>query len=144
MENASKALLLAAAILIAIILISLGVYIVNQGSEVVGQGGQALDEVSIQTFNGKFDIYEGTITGSKVKQLIKTVNTSNTSNPNQLVIINLDGKPLNEVKDGKATTASTSGLGTQAKYEVTTELGASGLIEIINVKKVKNATNGNS
>lgn len=138
MENASKALLLAAAILIAIILISLGVYIVSQGSDVVGQGGQALDEVSIQQFNGKFDIYEGTITGSKVKQLIKTVSASNTSNPGQQVLItDSTGKsiltPSTDSTTGATTYKATSAIGNSTKYKVTIGELVNGVITTITI-----------
>lgn len=135
MENASKALLLAAAILIAIILISLGVYIVSQGSDVVGQGGQALDEVSIQQFNGKFDIYEGTKTGTQVKQLIKTVSASNTSNPGQQVHLAGDTSLWEETtsNDGTVSYKAKNTIGNSKKYNITTTPGASGVIETITI-----------
>ena len=136
MENASKALLLAAAILIAIILISLGVYIVNQGSDVVGQGGQVLDEVSIQQFNGKFDIYEGTITGSKLKQLIKTVSASNTSNPGQQITLTIDATLCTPTTASEITTyKATNKIGNSAKYIVTMKTYTAGVVSEIEVTK---------
>lgn len=131
MENASKALLLAAAILIAIILISLGVYIVSQGSDVVGQGGKALDEVAIQQFNGKFDIYEGTKTGTQVKQLIKTVAANNASNPGQQVTLSASEDIVTgDINSYKAS----SKIGNSKKYIISMTPGTAGVIDTISIQ----------
>ena len=52
MENATKALLIAAAVLIAIILISLGLAVVRQGQEAVQDAD--LSEAEATQFNSKF------------------------------------------------------------------------------------------
>ncbi len=79
MENASKALLIAAAILIAIILITLGIYILNQGSEVVKSNN--LSEVEIMQFNEKFSTFEGTnVKGSQVNSLLTRIVQNNVAN----------------------------------------------------------------
>lgn len=72
MENATKALLIAAAVLIAILLISLGVGVFNTASEQMSSAN--LTEYEIQQFNDKFKQYEGTdVTASKVNSMLKTV-----------------------------------------------------------------------
>ncbi len=137
MENASKALLLAAAILIAIILISLGVYIVSQGSDVIGQGGQALDEVAIQQFNSKFDIYAGTKTGTQLKSLIKTVNASNQSNPGQQVTLtDSTGKSVITPKttDNITTYTANNTIGNSTKYKITMGDPVNGVIATITIE----------
>ena len=53
MENATKALLIAAAVLVAILIISLGLVVYNMASETVDNAGN-LDEYQIQQFNEKF------------------------------------------------------------------------------------------
>lgn len=75
MENASKALIIAGAILLAILIISLGILIYNQASGVVTNN--SMDEVSIQTFNNKFLQYAGEQKGSSVRALVSQVNASN-------------------------------------------------------------------
>ena len=75
MENASKALIIAGAILLAILIISLGIFVYRQASGAINSGG--MDEVQLATFNAKFRQYEGTQTGSVVKDLINTVLTNN-------------------------------------------------------------------
>ena len=77
MENASKALIIAGAILIAIMLISLSVFIFNR------MGGQAkemanMDEQQISAFNSKITPYIGnSIAGSQVNALLQYCLTSN-------------------------------------------------------------------
>ena len=79
MENASKALIIAGAILLAILLISLGIMIFNQAQDTVS--GSGMSQAEMQAFNNKFLKYEGTIKGSQVKALINEVNTSNATSP---------------------------------------------------------------
>ena len=77
MENASKALIIAGAILISIVLITLGVVILGQGQEVVNSSN--MDAQAISSFNSQFTQYEGdSVTGSRVNTLINAVISSNT------------------------------------------------------------------
>lgn len=79
MENASKALIIAGAILLAILIISLGIMIYNQASGVMDSG--AMDEVAVTTFNEKFMQYTGDkIRGAQVNALIDAVRQNNISN----------------------------------------------------------------
>ena len=76
MENASKALIIAGAILLAILIISLGIMIYNQASGVVNNN--AMSEVDISTFNQKFTQYEGDyIRGAQVNALLDQVRSNN-------------------------------------------------------------------
>ena len=76
MENATKALLIAAAILVAILIISLGLVVYNMAAETVQNVNMSDQE--IKAFNDQFTRYEGnTQTGSTVNALVQTVLTSN-------------------------------------------------------------------
>ena len=76
MENASKALIIAGAILLAILIISLGIMIYNQASGTVNNN--AIDEVDITSFNQKFTQYEGdNIRGAQVDALLDQIRTNN-------------------------------------------------------------------
>ncbi len=76
MENASKALIIAGAILLAILIISLGIMIYNQASGTVNNN--AIDEVDITSFNQKFTQYEGdNIKGAQVDALLDQIRTNN-------------------------------------------------------------------
>ena len=68
MENASKALILAASILIAIMIIALGVTIFNRAQN--SADTTELDSTEITMFNKKFERYAGKQLGSQVKSLI--------------------------------------------------------------------------
>ena len=80
MENASKALIIAGAILLAILIIGLGMFIYQQAANVMGNVG--LDTQEIQAFNSNFTQYEGTITGSKAIALCETVRNHNLAEQN--------------------------------------------------------------
>ncbi len=76
MENASKALIIAGAILLAIVIISLGLIVVNNVRNVTDNTN--LSEQEIQSFNAKFTSYEGTsVAGSRVNSLIQQVIATN-------------------------------------------------------------------
>ena len=73
MENASKALIIAGAILLAILIIGLGIFIYNQASNSVGD--TRMDQVAIKQFNGKFEIYlDKELSSIEAKSLIDTIN----------------------------------------------------------------------
>jgi len=76
MENATKALLIAAAVLIAILIISLTLVIYRQGSEAIA--GSDLSEVEAAEFNGKFTVYQGkSVSTAQVNALLQTVFSHN-------------------------------------------------------------------
>ncbi len=68
MENASKALIIAGAILLSILIIALGVYIFNiaKGSMDTKQ----VDTLARNSFNSQFEQYDGRCIGSSVRDLI--------------------------------------------------------------------------
>lgn len=91
MENASKALLIAGAILIAILLIALGMMAYTAGKGQVEKSGSQLDAAQVQSANSVFTNYEGRRTGSEVKALASLVasynaNTQSVFNTNNVNI----------------------------------------------------------
>ena len=79
MENASKALIIAGAILLAILIISLGIMVYRQASGVVDSN--AMDEVAVSSFNEKFQQYVGkNVRGANVNALISSIIQNNLSN----------------------------------------------------------------
>ena len=69
MENATKALLIAASVLIAIILISLVMIVLNRASEV--DTSQSLTSAEIAAINSKFEMYVGVQKGGTVRTLLE-------------------------------------------------------------------------
>lgn len=76
MENASKALIIAGAILLAIVIISLGLVVVNNVRNVTDNTN--LSEQEIQSFNAKFIAFEGeSVSASRVNSLIQLIISTN-------------------------------------------------------------------
>ena len=79
MDNASKALIIAGAILLSILIISLGIFIFNQASEITKSSN--LSEVEVLNFNEKFTSFEGTnVRGSEVNSLLNRIVQNNVAN----------------------------------------------------------------
>ena len=139
MENASKALIIAGAILLSILLISLGIMIFNQAQDSIGNGGMSKAQVS--TFNSNFTKYEGTKTGSDVKSLIQEVNASNIQdkedNTGREIKLVAEGFTLaNGSSTSGATTYKTSGVASAGKYGVeVTQTDSSGYVSEITITK---------
>ena len=73
MENASKALIIAGAILISIVIITLGIVIVRNVTGTINNNSN-LSTQEIESFNSRFSIYEGNnVPGSQVNALIQAV-----------------------------------------------------------------------
>lgn len=77
MENASKALIIAAAILISILLISVGVYVVGIAQEQINNSD--MSSIELETFNQKFTKYQGRQKGSAIRTLVQEVMAYNNS-----------------------------------------------------------------
>lgn len=77
MENASKALIIAGAILLSILIIGLGMFIYQQAADAMGNTG--LQQRQAESHNSQFLQYKGTQTGASVKTLISTVESFNIS-----------------------------------------------------------------
>ena len=124
MENASKALIIAGAILLAILIITLGILIYNQASGVVTNN--SMDEVSIQTFNNKFLQYAGEQKGSAVRSLLSQVNASNAT----------DGTPGTvtvEYEDSVTEASIQAGDTYEVKIKMDSSTGGTGLVNKITI-----------
>lgn len=78
MDNASKALIMAGAVLISIALVGVGVYIFSSTNTMVGGANQQLDDAAAQMTNSTLGQYAGTkVRGSTVKQLFEKARISN-------------------------------------------------------------------
>ena len=81
MENASKALLIAGAILLAILIISLGIMVYNNAKNTVGNA--SLNKQEIEAFNSQWQAYVGeNKTASEVYSMMSAVIASNAAEAN--------------------------------------------------------------
>ena len=122
MENASKALIIAGAILLSILLISLGILIFSQAQDTIGSIN--MNEQEVMAFNNKFTPYEGeSIRGSQVNALAQAVITNNQSaldkGETATKGITMEGEGINI--DDKATSKSVKKLPSGTLYKVTFE-----------------------
>ena len=140
MENASKALIIAGAILLSILIISLGIIVFRQASGAAES--TSMDEFEIATFNEKFTQYQGTsVRGSQVNALLSQIAASNVANSEDeskqvtVMITTNDwiSKPLS-YNAGKITSGTAAGQAKGGKtYKVTCTASNSktGLIDIV-------------
>ena len=135
MENATKALLIAAAVLIAILIISLGLVVYNNSANTVNQANLSSQEIQAQ--NEKFTRYNGTNKrGSEVNSLLQTTlnyNLNTTDDGNKVKVTGKNNAPsLATTATSITTQADTSALYTiEVIYK-----GAGGLVsEVIVTKK---------
>lgn len=140
MENASKALIIAGAILISILIITLGIMIYGQAKGVINDN--AMSDLEIQQFNQKFTQYEGDrVRGATVNSMLQTVLANNVSaddNSRKVAIVTDDTTDKIEM-DSTATSIGIKAK-TGATYSVTCEYGSTGantgLVNQIRVNKV--------
>ena len=137
MENASKALIIAGAILLSILIIALGIYVFNiaKGASNTDQ----LDQLEVQSFNSTFTQYQGKRLGSQVTELINKVisnlSTNKDADDRLPDIIYLESRTdatsgqvvFNSVKQAKTGSASATRAVSFTKTDdagkVVTELG---------------------
>lgn len=125
MENASKALIIAGAILISILLISIGIILINSGRDITETGTSGMQSQKIQTFNAQFTSYEGTKKGSELKGLASLVRSSNATDAAHQVAL-----CINEATtSGGEKVTSLAGLTASKTYTVTLTYGTGELSE---------------
>lgn len=136
MENASKALLIAGAILIVILLIGVGMMVFNGAQESIGGAMDTMSAQEVQAFNSQFASYEGSIKGTAVKSLIQAVIASNASNTYDRYIAVNDTAVTKDTLDTAATAMSTyaSGLVSTKQYTVSFGYATDGTINKVNIK----------
>lgn len=131
MENATKALLIAAAVLVAILIISFGLVIYNKSTTATDSAD--LTATQIQAQNEKFAKYEGeNQRGSVVNALLETVLTNNTTATSEGAKVTVNGAVTLGTSDRSiGTKADTSVL-----YNIACTRGSSGVITTITITKV--------
>ena len=154
MENASKALLIAGAILIAILLIGVAMLVFNGGRGGIDAAVMEMSANEKMMFNQKFTQYEGTnINGANVRALIGNIISSNSTYQKidgKLVTLKIDNTgtsadntytpsatatDADAIKSNAMSTAKAQ-INTGATYRVTLEYNkATGLVNRVNVHK---------
>lgn len=128
MENATKALMIAGAVLIAIMIIGIGMMIYQNASGTINGAMSSVDQISIDSFNSDILPFEGDQKGTQVKSLITKVITLNSTNKdiNPEKIISVDGKT-----ESADLTTIRAGIVAGKTYTITLGYGAAGYINTI-------------
>lgn len=145
MENATKALLIAAAVLVAILIISLGLAVYNMAAETVNS--QNFSQQEVQAQNEKFARYNGTNKrGSEVNAMLKTVLQSNmdlSATNKSDGFVTVTGETTASILLDPSSTAITKRADTSKMYDIIVNYDSkSGLVNTITVK-LHTSTNTN-
>ena len=152
MDNASKALIIAGAVLIAVMLVSVGVLIYNQAVGVIDTSRDQIAGMSISTFNNQFQQYlKNNATTAEVKSLLDAVINSNISSVDHVVKItskNATGTNAGTLAAAgvKTTVSSTNDLQTIStelqklkghRYDITATRDSFGYYNVITISAHK-------
>ncbi len=135
MENASKALIIAGAILISILIIGLGVFIYNKAKGAMDDSIN-LDSQKIQSINAKFEQYEGTgVSAADVRALTDLIRTHNNQYPNAKIGVTGSFTDVNTIKTTVGAGSTYSVKITSYYGDLTTDPAAyKGFIKTINIQ----------
>lgn len=143
MENASKALIIAGAILISILLISIGIILIRSGQDITATGTAGMQSQKIQAFNAQFTAYEGKKKGDELKGLDSLVRSSNATDAAHQVEVYINGATtssgtrvtkLSQLTPSKTYTVAL-GYGTGTTGETSVVSGVTGGTKVISVTK---------
>lgn len=109
MENASKALIIAGAILLSIAIIGIGMFVYQSVSGTI-QDAADMSEQEISAYNQDFTTYEGSARGSAAKSLCQVVRNHNlnAADDSEKVAIYLDQATEDPFEAGSDLTATTT------------------------------------
>lgn len=89
MENASKALIIAGAILIVLVIISISIVFFNSTKRNVEETTDKTRAELINIFNSEFRIYDGKQNAANVIEILVKVKTFNSTHPQHQIRVNL-------------------------------------------------------
>jgi len=154
MENATKALIIAGAILVAILIVTMGIRLLSNTSGMNDSAGNVVDQASVQQFNGRLETGIGNnVTGSNVIAMLEAAAAMLREDPNLELQIDLptarggSAATTDDLSNGTGTMgtsttaediiAAESFVVRTAKYKVTyTKDGASGYINHIRIVRI--------
>ena len=131
MENASKALIIAGAILLSVLIISLGIMVYNNAKNTVGNA--SLNKQEIESFNSEWMAYEGANkSASEVKSMIQAVNSSNAaeakSGSNRFITLTTTGTASTTAASTQPSNVSPSEVANNKTYTIKVGINSNGYI----------------
>lgn len=134
MENASKALIIAGAILLAIIIISLGLVVVNRSRGDVENTN--LDKQTMEAFNSEWDVFVGDRkSASDVKSLCAKAIANNASEKGLGTekYVSVTGSNINISEDGTNTNTTNPAQSNTKTYKIEISGYNNGVVSAITV-----------
>ena len=132
MENATKALIISAAVLIAIVLIAVGIKILSSTQGVTNEVDKVSDAMGKSVFNSQFTDYEGTaVKGSEVREVLNKVAATWRGNSSRNVSAIVNGTTYSSANDIATARASISITST---YTVTVQYDSNGFVSSVTVQ----------
>lgn len=138
MENASKALLIAGAVLIVILLIGVGMMIYTGATSSINSSVGQMDAQQVQMFNNQIEQYVGeNISGTKVKSLISMVNSNRATNPDvALTLVSGDAAKLTITEPTTAGAAYNITIKSTDRFKIEAiDTTSDGLLDQITITK---------
>ena len=81
MENASKALIIGASVFIAVLMVSVAMFVLNSSEGARKESEKTARSAEVVTFNDQFENYEGDgLSASRVRQLLQLIRANNAEN----------------------------------------------------------------
>lgn len=132
MENATKALLIAGSVLIAIVLIAVGIKILSSTQGVTNSVEEVSDSMSKSVFNSQFTDYDGTQTGAQVRALLnKIVATYRNGSSHTVSVNNGSYKTADAIAELRAL------IEANGTYTVTVKYGENGYVNDVTITQKK-------
>ena len=144
MENATKALMIAGAVLIAILIIGVGMLIYNSAQGSIEGATSKISQQQLELFNNEFVQYEGKRSGSQVKAMMSSV--INNNNQYGETGDNVPEKVIEVVFGGKTATSSTDLTSIRAsvvagkQYNVSLQNNEQGYVHTITIEDASAST----
>lgn len=91
MENATKALIIAASVLIVIVLIAIGIKLLGSSQGVTNEVGEVSDAMGKSTFNSQFTDYVGVQLGTQVKTVLSKAAATYRRDSSREVFVSVTG-----------------------------------------------------
>lgn len=131
MDNAVKALIIAGAVLIAILLIGVGIMVFNAANDPLNQAQSSSEQQAVQMFNEPFmanlgDADSGGITGQQAKSLISTIQASNGKNDKKITF--------------SGSISKVSQISTKYRYSAVETYDDDGYINTVTITKIEKSS----
>lgn len=95
MENATKALIIAGAILVSILLVTMGITLLNGANGLTSSNKSTMSELEVRQFNGRLAGGIGSnVTGSDLESMLETIEAMKREDPELDMTVTLNGTDI--------------------------------------------------